>query len=303
MLDGTGLAAAAKKFPDRVFDVGICEQHAVTFAAGLAAQGYIPIVAIYSTFLQRAFDQIVHDVCLQHLPVIFVIDRGGIVGEDGKTHQGSFDLSYLGCVPNLVVCAPKDGNELQHLVYTALGANCPIAIRYPRGSDPGETLDEVLQEIPIGKGEIIRDGKDVAILSLGATVYPSMKAAQELEKEGLDCMVINARFAKPLDSELILGAAEKVKRILTVEENTIAGGFGSAVLQLLQSSRQDVQVRCLGLPETFIEHGSQELIRSRYNLDAQGIARQVLNSFPELSSSLKKQSLINSPSPQKCSKI
>lgn len=297
MLDGTGLAEVAKEFPDRIFDVGICEQHAVTFAAGLATQSSIPIVAIYSTFLQRAFDQIVHDVCLQRLPVIFVIDRGGIVGEDGKTHQGSFDLSYLGCVPNLVVCAPKDGNELQHLVYTALGANCPIAIRYPRGSDPGGTLDEVLQEIPIGKGELIRDGKDVAIISLGATVYPSIEAAQELEKAGLDCMVINARYVKPLDSELILSAAKKVKRILTVEENAIAGGFGSAVLQFLQSSGQDVQVRCLGLPEVFIEHGAQKLIRSRYNLDAQGIARQVLNSFPELSSSLKEQGVITSHSP------
>jgi len=297
MLDGTGIAAAAKEFPDRVFDVGICEQHAVTFAAGLAAQGFIPIVAIYSTFLQRAFDQIVHDVCLQRLPIIFAIDRSGIVGEDGKTHQGSFDLSYLGCVPNLVVCAPKDGNELQHLMHTALGANCPIAIRYPRGSDPGEKLDEAVREIPVGKGEIIRDGKDVAILSIGATVYPSLEAARELEKAGLDCMVINARFVKPLDAELILSTAGKVKRVLTVEENTIAGGFGSAVLQLLQSSGQDVRVRCLGLPEVFIEHGAQKLIRSRYNLDAQGIARQVLNSFPELSSSSKGQNLITSPSP------
>ena len=276
--------------------MGICEQHAVTFAAGLATQGFIPIVAIYSTFLQRAFDQIVHDACLQCLPIIFVIDRSGIVGEDGKTHQGSFDLSYLGCIPNLVVCTPKDGNELQHLVYTALGANRPMAIRYPRGTDPGDTLDEALQELPVGKGELIREGKDVAILSLGATVYPSLEAARELEKAGLECMVINARFAKPLDSELILSAAKKTKRLLTVEENTLAGGFGSAVLQLLQSSNKNVQVRCLGLPEAFIEHGSQGLLRSRYNLDAQGIARQVLNSFPELSSSLKEQSLTISPS-------
>jgi len=297
MIDGTGLAAVAKEFPDRVFDVGICEQHAVTFAAGLATQGYIPIVAIYSTFLQRAFDQIIHDVCLQRLPIIFVIDRSGIVGEDGKTHQGSFDLSYLGCIPNIVICAPKDGNELQHLVYTSLGTNCPIAIRYPRGSDPGGQLDETFHEIPIGKSEVVRDGKDVAILSIGATVYPSLEAAQELEKEGLECTVINARFAKPLDTELILSTAKKVKRLLTVEENALAGGFGSTVLQLLQSSSQDIQVRCLGLPDVFIEHGAQGLIRSNYNLNAQGIARQVLSAFPDLSKPSKKQSLVKSPSP------
>ena len=298
MLEGTGLSVVAREFPNRVFDVGICEQHAVTFAAGLATQGFLPIVAIYSTFLQRAFDQIVHDVCLQGLPIVFVIDRSGIVGEDGKTHQGNFDLSYLGCIPNLVLCAPKDGNELQHLIYTALKANCPMAIRYPRDSDPGVALDEMLQELPIGRGELIREGKDVAILALGTMVYPSLEAAQELEKAGLECMVINARFAKPLDSELILSATKKVKRLLTVEENTLAGGFGSAVLQLLQSSGvQDVQVKCLGIPGVFVAHGSQALLRSRYNLDAQGITHQVLNSFPELSHPFKKQSLITSASP------
>lgn len=297
MLEGTGLAGVAKEFPDRVFDVGICEQHAVTFAAGLATQGFIPIVAIYSTFLQRAFDQIVHDVCLQSLPIVFVIDRSGIVGDDGKTHQGSLDLSYLGCIPNLVVSAPKDENELQHLVYTAVKANRPMAIRYPKGSGPGAALDGVLQELPIGKGELLRDGKDVAIVALGAMVYPSLVAAQELKKAGVDCMVINARFAKPMDSELILDSAKRVKRLLTVEENTLAGGFGSAVLQLLQDSDfHDVQVKCLGIPEVFVEHGPQSLLRSTYDLDAPGIARQVLNSFPELSSPFKKHSLITSSS-------
>jgi len=298
MLEGTGLAGVAKEFPDRVFDVGICEEHAVTFAAGLATQGCIPIVAIYSTFLQRAFDQIIHDVCLQNLPIVFAIDRSGIVGDDGKTHQGSFDLSYLGCIPTLVVSAPKDENELQHLVYTAVKANCPMAIRYPKGSGPGVALDRVLQELPVGKGELLRDGKDVAILALGAMVYPSLKAAQELEKAGVDCMVINARFAKPLDSELILDSVRRVKRLLTVEENALAGGFGSAALQLLQSSNfHDVQVKCLGIPEVFAEHGPQSLLRSNYDLDAPGIARQVLNSFPELSSPFKKHSLIASSSP------
>jgi len=297
MLDGTGLASVAREFPGRVFDVGICEQHAVTFAAGLAAQGFVPVVAIYSTFLQRAFDQIVHDVCLQRLPVVFVIDRGGIVGEDGKTHHGNFDLSYLGCVPNLVLCAPKDGNELQNLVYTAVGANCPMAVRYPRGSDPGEALGEELKELPIGKGEVIRDGKDVVILALGSTVYPSLEAARKLEELGLDCMVINARFVKPLDSDLILSAAEKVKRLLTVEENTLAGGFGSAVLQLLRGSGQGVQVKCLGIPDVFVEHGSPALLRSHYNLDARGIASQVLEFFPDLVDPQIKQNMTAIPSP------
>ncbi len=283
MLDGTGLSVVANEFPNRVFDVGICEQHAVTFAAGLATQGFIPIVAIYSTFLQRAFDQMVHDVCLQNLKVVFVIDRSGIVGDDGKTHQGNFDLSYLGCIPNLVLSAPKDENELQDLVYTAVRANCPMAIRYPKGSGPGVALDEVLHELPIGKGELLRDGKDVAILALGAMVYPSLQAAQELEKTGLECMVINARFAKPLDGELILDTAKRVKRLLTVEENTTAGGFGSAVLQLLQSSEvRDAHVKCLAIPDAFVEHGPRSLLLSSYNLDGPGIARQVLVSFPEL---------------------
>lgn len=295
MLEGTGLAGVAKELPGRVFDVGICEQHAVTFAAGLATQGFIPIVAIYSTFLQRALDQIIHDVCLQQLHVVFVIDRSGIVGDDGKTHQGNFDLSYLGCVPNLIISAPKDENEMQHLVYTGVRANHAIAIRYPRGSGPGTALDEALHELPIGKGEILRDGKDVAILALGNLVYPALEAAKELEKAGVESRVVNARFVKPLDTELILDTTTKIKRILTVEENTLDGGFGSAVLQLLQSSKvQDVRVKCLGLPDLFIEHGTQSQLRSMYDLDAPGIARQVLTSFPELSKSLDGENLVTS---------
>lgn len=295
MLEGTGLAGVAKELPGRVFDVGICEQHAVTFAAGLATQGFIPIVAIYSTFLQRALDQIIHDVCLQQLHVVFVIDRSGIVGDDGKTHQGNFDLSYLGCVPNLIISAPKDENEMQHLVYTGVRANHAMAIRYPRGSGPGVALDEALHELPIGKGEILRDGKDMAILALGNLVYPALEAAEELEKAGVECRVVNARFVKPLDTELILDTTTKIKRILTVEENTLDGGFGSAVLQLLQSSKvQDVRVKCLGLPDLFIEHGTQSQLRSMYDLDAPGIARQVLTSFPELSKSLDGENLVTS---------
>jgi len=283
MLDGTGLAQVGREFPRRVFDVGICEQHAVTLAAGLAAKGFIPIVAIYSTFLQRAYDQIVHDVCIQKLPVVFAIDRAGIVGDDGKTHQGTLDLSYLGSIPGLAVATPKDENELQHLIYTGVKANRPMAIRYPRGSGPGIALDADLHEVPFGKGEVLRTGSDVAIVALGTTVYPSLEAAQILSKEGVDCTVINARFAKPLDADLIVETAKKVKRLLTVEENTLAGGFGSAVLQSLQAhGLRDVQVRCLGIPDEFVEHAPQSVLRAKYSLDASGIAGWIVDSFPEL---------------------
>ncbi|MDM8000839.1 MAG: 1-deoxy-D-xylulose-5-phosphate synthase [Dehalococcoidia bacterium] len=283
MLDGTGLAPAQREFPKRVFDVGICEQHAVTLAAGLASRGFIPVVAIYSTFLQRAFDQIVHDVCIQGLPVVFAIDRAGIVGDDGKTHQGTLDISYLGTIPGLIVATPKDENELQHLLFTATRIGRPMAIRYPRGSGPGASLDADLHDIAIGKGEILRSGRDVAVLALGTTVYPSLEAAQILEQKGLDCAVINARFAKPLDADLILDTASKLKRVLTVEENTLAGGFGSSVLQLLQSHGLcDVQTRCLGIPDEFVEHASQQSLRTRYHLDAPGIASQITSSFADL---------------------
>ena len=283
MLDGTGMAPAGREFPQRVFDVGICEQHAVTLAAGLATRGFIPIVAIYSTFLQRAYDQIVHDVCIQNLPVVFAIDRAGIVGDDGRTHQGTLDISYLGCIPGLTVAAPKDENELQHLIFTGTRANRPMAIRYPRGSGPGSALDPDLRDIAIGQGEVLRSGSDVAILALGTTVYPSLKAAQVLSEKGVDCTVINARFAKPLDADLIVDIAKRVKRVLTVEENTLAGGFGSAVLQMLQARcLRDVQVRCLGIPDEFVEHASQPFLRAKYALDASGIASQIVDSFPEL---------------------
>ena len=283
MLDGTGMAPAGREFPQRVFDVGICEQHAVTLAGGLATKGFIPIVAIYSTFLQRAYDQIVHDVCIQNLPVVFAIDRAGIVGDDGRTHQGTLDLSYLGCIPGLTVAAPKDENELQHLIFTGTRANRPMAIRYPRGPGPGSALDPDLHEIAIGQGEVLRSGSDVAIFALGTTVYPSLEAAQVLSEKGVDCTVINARFAKPLDADLIVETAKKVKRVLTVEENTLAGGFGSAVLQLLQArSLRDVQVRCLGIPDEFVEHASQPFLRAKYALDASGIASQIVDYFPEL---------------------
>ncbi|OGO23807.1 MAG: 1-deoxy-D-xylulose-5-phosphate synthase [Chloroflexi bacterium RBG_16_51_9] len=281
MPEGNCLTEVQAEFPERVFDVGICEQHAVTFAAGLATQGYIPVIAIYSTFLQRAFDQIIHDVCLQDLPMVFAIDRGGIVGDDGKTHQGTLDLSYLTLIPNLIVSAPKDENELQHLLYTAVKSEHPMAVRYPRNTGLGVRLDARPHLIPIGKGEILRHGEDVAILAIGATVSPALEAAHELASKGIEATVVNARFAKPLDAELMSGLAGHIKRIVTVEENTLNGGFGSAVNGLLQESGiSDVQVKNIGLPDEFVEHGSQAILRRKYGLDAKGIIEQVLALFP-----------------------
>jgi len=282
MLEGSGLSAVAAEFPDRVFDVGICEQHAVTLAAGLATQGFIPIVAIYSTFLQRAYDQVIHDVCLQNLPVVLAVDRAGIVGEDGKTHQGVFDLSYLRCIPNLVIASPKDENEFQQLLFTAVKAGQPVAVRYPRGQGEGVLLEPAFQQLPIGRGEMLRDGQDLAILAVGTTVYPSLSAAEQLANEGIDCAVANIRFIKPLDSELILNLAIKTKKLLTVEENTPYGGFNSAVLELLTKEKlTDVRVESLSLPDRFIEHGSQELLRAKFNLDSEGLIRVLKNTFPK----------------------
>jgi 1-deoxy-D-xylulose-5-phosphate synthase len=283
MTEGTGLTCMVKEFPKRVFDVGICEQHAVTFAAGLATQGYIPVIAIYSTFLQRALDQIIHDVCIQNLPVIFAIDRGGIVGEDGKTHQGSFDLSYLSFIPNMVVAAPKDENELQHLLYTAVQAKCPFAIRYPRGSGLGIPLDRELHSLSIGKWELLRSGNDVAIFATGFSVSCSIAAAEKLAKIGIECTVVNSRFIKPLDSEMLLDIAGRIKRIVTVEENVLSGGFGSAVAALLENSKSDARVECIGIPDEFVAHGPQKVLRAKYNLDADGIAQRIVSAFPELS--------------------
>jgi 1-deoxy-D-xylulose-5-phosphate synthase len=283
MLDGTGLAAAASEFPDRIFDVGICEQHAVTLAAGMATQGFVPIVAIYSTFLQRAYDQVIHDVCLQNLPVIFAIDRAGIVGDDGKTHQGSFDISYLRSIPNMIVASPKDENEFQHLLFTAINARQPMAVRYPRGNGEGVPLEPNLKRLSLGNGEMLRDGQDVAILAIGSTVFPALAAAKQLSAARIHCAVANARFIKPLDSALVLELATRTKRILTVEENALAGGFGSAVLELLGSVKlTEVRVERLGLPDRFIEHGPQELLRAMFNLDADGIVRCIKASFPEV---------------------
>jgi len=273
MPQGTGLDAFEKEFPKRYFDVGIAEQHAVTFAAGLARAGYRPVCAIYSTFLQRAFDQIIDDVCLQNLPVIFAIDRAGIVGEDGATHQGTFDLSYLRLIPNMVVMAPKDENELVHMLNTALSWNFPCAIRFPRGEGIGVRLDRQYKVLPLGKGEVLAEGNDVAILAIGNTVHPCLLAQQRLEAEGIKASLVNMRFVKPLDEELIKKIVKKVHRIVTVEENTLFGGFGSGIKEILASD--NVRILSIGLPDRFIEHGSREELREKYGLTADRIAERV----------------------------
>ncbi|RJQ42113.1 MAG: 1-deoxy-D-xylulose-5-phosphate synthase [Nitrospiraceae bacterium] len=282
MREGTGLECFEKKYPDRFYDVGIAEPHAVTFAAGLAVQGLRPVVAIYSTFLQRGYDEIIHDVCLQNLPVVFAIDRAGIVGEDGPTHQGVFDISYLRHIPNLTVMAPKDDMELKAMLELALKHNGPSAIRYPRGKvsqgsgvrglASGESPRRQGLEIEIGKAEILKEGSDVALIAIGNVVHPALAAAERLEKDGIKASVINARFIKPLDKELILKIASKTKRIITIEENMIAGGFGSAVLEYLNSTDiPDTKIKILGIPDEFVEQGAQAILRKKYGIDEEGI--------------------------------
>jgi 1-deoxy-D-xylulose-5-phosphate synthase len=269
MPEGTGLTEFSELFPERFFDVGIAEQHGVTFAAGLATEGFKPVVAVYSTFLQRAYDQILHDVCLESLHVVFAIDRGGIVGEDGSTHHGLFDLSYLRNLPNMVVMAPKDENEMRRMLMTALKHNGPIALRYPRGSGIGGILDKDLEPIPIGKGQILKDGEDVLVLATGRTVYEALDAYVELSKQGISAAVVNCRFVKPLDIELIRSLAKKIPRIITIEENVRQGGFGSAVLEALNDAGiTGFQLERIGIPDTFVEHGPQDLLRSKYGIDA-----------------------------------
>ena len=278
MLEGTGLIKAKQRFPDRTYDVGIAEQHAVTFAAGLACEGIRPVVAIYSTFLQRAYDQIIHDVALQNLPVTFALDRGGIVGADGKTHQGAFDVAYLRCVPNLVVMAPSDENELRHMLHTALAHDGPAAFRFPRGAGAGVPL-EPPQVLEIGKGRVVRAvaGKpDVCVVAMGSTVRPAVAAAEALAASGLAVSVLDARFVKPLDEELVAAEALRAGRIVTVEEGCLAGGFGSAVLEALERRgliADGILVRRLGLPDEFVTHGDQAKQRVELGIDADGIAR------------------------------
>ena len=281
MPEGTGLAGFAEIFPQRFFDVGIAEQHGVTFAAGLASEGLIPVVAIYSTFLQRAYDQILHDVCIESLPVIFALDRGGIVGEDGATHHGLFDLSYLRSLPNMVVMAPKDENELRKMLLTAVQHQGPIALRYPRGCGTGVSLEHPIAAIEVGKAEIVCEGRgddDLLIIAVGRTVEEAVRGRRTLkETHGLSAVVINARFVKPLDIELMAHYAKRIPAILTVEENTREGGFGSAVLEALtDAGLSGFRMKRLGIEDVFVEHGPQNLLRRIYGVDAEAIVETAL---------------------------
>lgn len=279
MKEGTGLDCFAEKFPDRFYDVGIAEPHAVTFAAGMATRGLRPVVAIYSTFLQRAYDGIIHDVCLQKLPVVFAIDRAGIVGEDGPTHNGLFDISFLRHIPNLIVMAPKDGEELRLMLEFALNHNGPSAIRYPRGKIPATEMPS--SEMVLGRGEILEKGSDIALIAIGNCVLPALQAAKRLRKTGIDALVCNARFAKPLDMETLLSIAEHIPRIITIEENVLQGGFGSAVIECLNEADVHVKVKRVGIPDNFMEQGSPDSLRSKYGIDEEGIYLTALSFMSE----------------------
>jgi 1-deoxy-D-xylulose-5-phosphate synthase len=275
MREGTGLDRFADKYPDRFYDVGIAEPHAVTFAAGMATRGVRPVVAIYSTFLQRAFDQIIHDVCLQKLPVLFAIDRAGIVGEDGPTHHGLFDISFLRIVPNLTVMAPKDGIEMRKMFEFALKQSGPVAIRYPRGMVPDVALP--CAEIFHGTSEILKEGTDVALVAVGTCVLSALRAAEKLEKAGIHAMVVNARFIKPLDNELLLSIAARVPKVMTIEENALQGGFGSAVIECLQDAEMSAKVKRLGIPDVFVEQGGIDRLKAKYGIDEEGIFLSALS--------------------------
>ncbi|MBI2384910.1 MAG: 1-deoxy-D-xylulose-5-phosphate synthase [Elusimicrobia bacterium] len=281
MPEGTGMDAFRDRFPKRYFDVGLAEEHAVTFAAGLAAEGYRPIVAIYSTFLQRAYDQIEHDVCLQKLPVILCLDRAGLVGEDGPTHHGVFDYSYLRMIPGMTVMAPADENELQNMLRTAIELNAPVSIRYPRGAGIGVAMDAEPKAVPVGKGVRLKDGVDVTLLAVGNRVHPALEAAQILEDKGFSVGVVNMRFVKPMDVELLKECAAKTPRLVTIEDNVIQGGFGSAVLEALTPGR--AEVLRLGLPDSFVEHGAPHLLYDAVGLSAPRIAERVAAWLPQKS--------------------
>lgn len=279
MPEGTGLSNFAKQYPKRFFDVGIAEQHGVTFAAGMACEGKKPVFAVYSTFLQRAYDQVLHDVCIQNLPVVFALDRGGVVGNDGPTHHGVFDLSYMRHIPNMTFMAPKDENELQHMLKTAIVHDGPIALRYPRGNGYGVPLDQELKPLAIGKAELLREGTDGVLIALGSMVYPAMDAAASLAAEGLDLAVVNARFVKPLDEELLLQLVNRFGKLVTLEENALQGGFGTAVLELLEEQGVQAEVLRIGYPDQYIEQGEQHELRAMHGLDKDGIAIKVRTFF------------------------
>jgi 1-deoxy-D-xylulose-5-phosphate synthase len=270
MREGSGLVKFSQQFPDRYFDVGIAEQHAVTFAGGLAVDGMKPVVAIYSTFLQRAYDQLIHDVALQNLPVVFALDRGGLVGADGPTHHGAFDLSFLRCIPNMTVMAPADENECRQMLYTAFTLDTPTAVRYPRGAGPGVEVAKEMAALPVGRGEIRRAGKGIAILAFGSMVSPALAAGNEL-----NATVANMRFVKPVDRELAFRLATTHDLVVTIEENVVAGGAGAAVAEALAADGVTVPLLHLGLPDTFVEHGDPQLLLADCGLDSQGIVRAI----------------------------
>ncbi len=281
MPEGTGMDGFRDRFPKRYFDVGLAEEHAVTFAAGLATEGYRPIVAIYSTFLQRAYDQIEHDVCLQKLPVVFCLDRAGLVGEDGPTHHGVFDYSFLRMIPGMTVMAPADENELQHMLRTAIELGAPVSIRYPRGAGVGVGIDAEPKALPVGKGVRLKDGGDVTLLAIGNRVHPALEAAQILEDMGYSVGVVNMRFVKPLDVELLKECAAKTPRLVTIEDNVLQGGFGSAVLEALTPGR--AEVLRLGIPDQFVEHGAPHLLYDSVGLSGPKIAERVAAWLPHKS--------------------
>jgi len=276
MPEGTGLDTFRDKFPTRYFDVGIAEEHAATFAAGLAANGIKPLVALYSTFAQRCYDQILHDIALQNLPVVFALDRAGVVGEDGPTHHGVFDLSFLRSIPNLIIAAPADENELQHMLKTAFDAKAPFVLRYPRGAGFGVERDEKLKALPIGKGEWLKKGKDVTILAIGNRVHPSLQAAEKLQEKGIKAGVVNMRFAHPLDTQIIDEALKSSKKIVTVEDNMLAGGFGSAVAEYLTDKQADFKMLRLGVGDEFVEHAKSAQLYDKLHLSADEIAAEIL---------------------------
>jgi len=291
MPDGTGLDILQKECPKNYFDVGIAEEHAVTFAAGLATQGIIPVVAIYSTFLQRAFDQIIHDVALQKLHVVFVMDRAGLVGADGPTHHGAFDISYLRFIPGMVLMAPKDEAELRNMLYTAVEyKDGPIALRYPRGNALGVEVKPGFEKIEIGKAEILKSGEDVALLAYGSMVHYALIASEKLESQGIHCEVVNMRFAKPLDKELLDDVASRFRKVVTLEENSIIGGFGSGVLEYFSEKNYKNDLLRIGLPDKFVDHGTQEELHKMLGIDPDGIVNQIIN-FIEIKKSKEEVSV------------
>jgi 1-deoxy-D-xylulose-5-phosphate synthase len=284
MPEGTGLDKFGKALPGRMFDVGIAEEHAVTFCGGMATQGMKPVAAIYSTFLQRAFDQVFHDVAIMDLPVVFCLDRGGIAGADGPTHHGIYDMAYLRVFPNMVCMAPKDENELRHMLKTAFETGHPTSLRYPRGNGVGVQLDAELHSLPIGKGEVMRDpeSRHATIFAIGNEVWPSVEAAETLAKEEVNVAVVNARFIKPLDDELIRKFCKPNSYVITVEEGSLAGGFGSALMERCQQlGIEDVRFHRIGIPDEYVHHGSQDVLRAQYDLHAEGIAKRVREFVPK----------------------